>query len=129
MWSTIRCSEAAEGKTSLLLRRRCSRRPFAPTSCQRLHLNGDALFDPEALRTALASREAPITSDWKACCDSDDMEVQVDGGRLRSVGKTLDLGITNGELDFLEDLERARQMAASWAVAADAPKAASAAGS
>ncbi|MEM8951893.1 MAG: phosphocholine cytidylyltransferase family protein [Pseudomonadota bacterium] len=137
-------------------------------------LNGDTLFEPEILKTVLASPSAPITItiDRKSCYDSDDMKVQVEGDRLRAVGKALSADITNGEsigmllfrengpalfsdmldqfmhtpeglktwylkvidrlaktgavkaasiegkawgeVDFLEDLERARQMVTSW---------------
>ncbi|NJO36402.1 MAG: phosphocholine cytidylyltransferase family protein [Rhizobiales bacterium] len=139
-----------------------------------LIINGDTLFEPDVLKTVLASPPAPITItiDRKACYDSDDMKVQVEGDRLLAVGKTLSADITNGEsigmllfresgpmlfadildqfmhtpegiktwylraidrlaktgavraasiegrawgeVDFIEDLERAREMVASW---------------
>ncbi|MEM7043075.1 MAG: phosphocholine cytidylyltransferase family protein [Pseudomonadota bacterium] len=139
-----------------------------------LILNGDTLFEPDVLKTVLASPTAPITItiDRKSCYDSDDMKVQTDGDRLMAVGKKLPADITNGEsigmllfrengpalfadmldqfmhtpeglktwylrvidrlaktgvvkassiegkswgeVDFLEDLERARQMVTSW---------------
>ncbi|MGI9488238.1 MAG: sugar phosphate nucleotidyltransferase [Geminicoccaceae bacterium] len=139
-----------------------------------LILNGDTLFEPDVLKTVLASPSAPITItiDRKSCYDSDDMKVQVEGDRLLAVGKVLSAEITNGEsigmllfrengpelfadmldqfmhtpeglktwylrvidrlaktgavkvasiegkawgeVDFLEDLERARQMVTSW---------------
>ncbi|MEZ5932569.1 MAG: phosphocholine cytidylyltransferase family protein [Alphaproteobacteria bacterium] len=64
-----------------------------------LIINGDTLFEPDVLKTVLASPAAPITItiDRKACYDSDDMKVQVEGDRLLAVGKTLSADITNGE--------------------------------
>ncbi|MGI9501405.1 MAG: sugar phosphate nucleotidyltransferase [Geminicoccaceae bacterium] len=139
-----------------------------------LILNGDTLFEPDILKTVLASPTAPITItiDRKSCYDSDDMNVQVEDDRLLAVGKALPAEVTNGEsigmllfrengpalfadmldqfmhtpeglktwylrvidrlaktgavkaasiegrswgeVDFLEDLERARQMVTSW---------------
>ena len=139
-----------------------------------LIVNGDTLFEPDVLKTVIASPTAPITItvDRKACYDSDDMKVQLEGDRLLAVGKTLSADVTNGEsigmllfrengpklfadildqfmhtpeglktwylraidrlaktgavkavsiegrswgeVDFLEDLERARQMVTSW---------------
>ena len=139
-----------------------------------LILNGDTLFEPDVLKTVLASPVAPITItiDRKPCYDSDDMKVEVDGDRLLAVGKVLPADVTIGEsigmllfrengpalfadmldrfmhtpeglktwylrvidrlaktgavkvasiegqawgeVDFLEDLERARQMVTSW---------------
>lgn len=139
-----------------------------------LIINGDTLFEPDVLKTALSSPVAPITItiDKKACYDSDDMKVHLEGDQLRAVGKTLPADVTNGEsigmllfrengpklfsdildqfmhtpeglktwylraidrlaktgavkavsiegrswgeVDFLEDLERARQMVPSW---------------
>lgn len=139
-----------------------------------LIVNGDTLFEPDVLKTVLASPMAPITItiDRKPCYDSDDMKVEVDGDRLLAVGKTLSAEVTNGEsigmllfrengpalfadmldqfmhtpeglktwylrvidrlgktgavkawsiegrawgeVDFLEDLEQARQMVTSW---------------
>ena len=139
-----------------------------------LIINGDTLFEPEVLKTVLASPKAPITItiDRKGCYDSDDMKVQFEGDQLRAVGKTLSAEVTNGEsigmlffrengpalfaeildqymhtpeglktwylraidrlaktgavkiasiegsswgeVDFLEDLERARQMVTAW---------------
>jgi len=144
-----------------------------------LILNGDTLFEPDILRTVLASPDAPITItiDRKPCYDSDDMKVEVDGDSLVSVGKVLPADITNGEsigmllfrgkgpalfadmldqfmhtpeglktwylkvidrlaktgvvkaasiegkewgeVDFLEDLERGRQMVDGWSWASD----------
>lgn len=139
-----------------------------------LIINGDTLFEPDVLKTVLASPKAPITItiDRKACYDSDDMKVQFEDDQLRAVGKTLSADVTNGEsigmlffrengpalfaeildqymhtpeglktwylraidrlaktgavkiasiegrswgeVDFLEDLERARQMVTAW---------------
>ena len=139
-----------------------------------LIINGDTLFEPEILKTVLASPTAPITItiDRKPCYDSDDMKVQVEGDQLLAVGKALAADVTNGEsigmllfrdngpglfadmldrfmhtpeglktwylrvidrlaktgavraasiegnswgeVDFMEDLERARQMVTSW---------------
>ncbi|MDH3661610.1 MAG: phosphocholine cytidylyltransferase family protein [Alphaproteobacteria bacterium] len=139
-----------------------------------LIINGDTLFEPDVLKTVLKSPTAPITItiDRKACYDSDDMKVEVDGDRLLAVGKALSAEVTNGEsigmllfrdngpalfadmldqfmhtpeglktwylrvidrlaktgavkaasiegrawgeVDFIEDLERARQMVTSW---------------
>ncbi|MGI9417977.1 MAG: sugar phosphate nucleotidyltransferase [Geminicoccaceae bacterium] len=139
-----------------------------------LIINGDTLFEPEILKTVLASPAAPITItiDRKPCYDSDDMKVQIEGDQLLAVGKALAADVTNGEsigmllfrdngpglfadmldrfmhtpeglktwylrvidrlaktgavraasikgkswgeVDFMEDLERARQMVASW---------------
>lgn len=139
-----------------------------------LIVNGDTLFEPDVLKTVLASPMAPITItiDRKPCYDSDDMKVELDGDRLLAVGKALSADVTNGEsigmllfrengpalfadmldqfmhtpeglktwylrvidrlaktgavmaasiegkawgeVDFIEDLERARQMATSW---------------
>lgn len=64
-----------------------------------LIVNGDTLFEPEILKTVMASPEAPITItiDRKPTYDSDDMKVQVEGDRLIAVGKTLDADVTNGE--------------------------------
>jgi len=64
-----------------------------------LIVNGDTLFEPEVLKTVLASPAAPvtITIDRKGVYDSDDMKVQLEGDRLHAVGKTLGADITNGE--------------------------------
>lgn len=64
-----------------------------------LILNGDTLFEPDILKTVLASPSAPITItiDRKPCYDSDDMKVQVEGDRLVAVGKVLSAEVTNGE--------------------------------
>jgi choline kinase len=63
-------------------------------------LNGDTLFETAVLERLLASPPAPLTLavNQKADYDDDDMKVAVDAqGRLRSVGKTLDPAIVNGE--------------------------------
>jgi choline kinase len=66
-------------------------------------LNGDTLFEEEVLRRVLASPAAPIRvtineKDDAEGYDDDDMKVAVDSaGRLRSIGKTLDPAIVNGE--------------------------------
>lgn len=56
-----------------------------------LLINGDTLFDPRILRKVLDEATAPIsvTIDTKGNYDSDDMKVQLDGPRLRRIGKTL----------------------------------------
>ncbi len=63
-------------------------------------LNGDTLFDPEALRLLLTSPEAPVTLviNRKAEYDDDDMKVSLNGGRkLKAVGKTLPPSTVHGE--------------------------------
>jgi choline kinase len=72
-------------------------------------LNGDTVFEPAILRTALAAPPAPITVtiDHKPGYDSDDMKVSLEGTRLRAIGKTLPPERTHGEsigmLVFRED--------------------------
>ncbi|MCZ6784311.1 MAG: phosphocholine cytidylyltransferase family protein [Proteobacteria bacterium] len=65
-----------------------------------LLLNGDTLFDAPVLETLLSSPEAPLTIaiNQKSSYDDDDMKVSLNGGRrLRSVGKTLDAEVVDGE--------------------------------
>lgn len=65
-----------------------------------LILNGDTLFDVEiAKRLVDYEPEAPITVtiDRKEVYDSDDMKVQVSGGRLIAIAKTLDASMVDGE--------------------------------
>ena len=55
-------------------------------------LNGDTLFQPEALERLLASPPAPVTLavDEKRSYDADDMKVSLEGRRLRAVGKSIE---------------------------------------
>lgn len=64
-----------------------------------LVLNGDTLFEPEIARRLLAAPSAPITVtiDRKPGYDADDMKVEVEGDRLRAIGKTLSAERVNGE--------------------------------
>lgn len=65
-----------------------------------LILNGDTLFDAEiAKRLIDCEPESPITVtiDRKDLYDSDDMKVQVSGGRLMAIAKTLDANSVDGE--------------------------------
>lgn len=64
-----------------------------------LVLNGDTLFEPEIARRLLAAPPAPITVtiDRKPGYDADDMKVEVEGDRLRAIGKTLSAERVNGE--------------------------------
>ena len=64
-----------------------------------LILNGDTLFEPEIARRLLAAPAAPstVTIDRKAGYDADDMKVEVEGDRLRAIGKTLSADRVNGE--------------------------------
>lgn len=56
-----------------------------------LLINGDTLFEAALLDDVLKSPAQPIqvTIDRKDRYDSDDMKVQLDGTRLRAIGKTL----------------------------------------
>ena len=56
-----------------------------------LLLNGDTLFEPALLDTALASPAAPVTLtiDYKDSYDNDDMRVELHEAMVKSVGKTL----------------------------------------
>lgn len=56
-----------------------------------LLLNGDTVFEPALLARVLAAPPAPITLtvDTKDSYDDDDMKVELDGMRVRHVGKTL----------------------------------------
>ncbi|MEQ8514441.1 MAG: phosphocholine cytidylyltransferase family protein [Chromatocurvus sp.] len=63
-------------------------------------INGDTLFEAEILQRLLGSAtQGPITLtvDRKAEYDEDDMKIILDGGRLRQVGKKLDMEKVNGE--------------------------------
>jgi L-glutamine-phosphate cytidylyltransferase len=65
-----------------------------------LLLNGDSLFEPEALRRLLSAPKAPVTLtiNRKADYDDDDMKVSLNGGRrLKAVGKTLPKATVHGE--------------------------------
>ncbi len=56
-----------------------------------LLINGDTLADPRIVSRVLAEATAPVTVtiDRKAAYDVDDMKVQLDGSRLRHIGKTI----------------------------------------
>ena len=57
---------------------------------RRVLMNGDTLFEPAVLARALtASAPVSVTVDRKAAYDADDMKVELDGTRLRAIGKTL----------------------------------------
>lgn len=63
-------------------------------------VNGDTIFEAGTLRTLLAGRgdtDITLACDVKAKYDDDDMKVVIDDGRLRRVGKKLDLAQVNGE--------------------------------
>jgi choline kinase len=63
-------------------------------------LNGDTLFDPEALERLLAAPLAPVTIavQRKQDYDEDDMKADLDArGRLRAIGKQLDPGCVHAE--------------------------------
>lgn len=62
-------------------------------------LNGDTLFEPDVLTTALAGATAPVTVtiDHKARYDDDDMKVILADGRLRRIGKQLPFDDIDGE--------------------------------
>jgi choline kinase len=65
-----------------------------------LLLNGDTLFEPALLGPVLSAPEAPLTvtiDRSKQSYDSDDMKVELDGDRLRAIGKTLPPERTDGE--------------------------------
>lgn len=64
-----------------------------------LLLNGDTVFEPAVLRRLLDSPAAPVTLavDRKDRYDDDDMKVQLEGTRLKRVGKTLSAELVNGE--------------------------------
>ena len=56
----------------------------------RVLMNGDTLFEPAVLARALTGSAAVnVTVDRKAAYDADDMKVELDGTRLRAIGKTL----------------------------------------
>lgn len=62
-------------------------------------LNGDTLVATELVGKVLAGATAPITVtiDRKPAYDADDMKVQLDGTRLRRIGKTLTADQANAE--------------------------------
>ena len=63
-------------------------------------LNGDSLFESEALHRLLVAPPAPVTLtiNRKAEYDDDDMKVSLNGGRrLKAVGKTLPRSTVHGE--------------------------------
>lgn len=62
-------------------------------------LNGDTLVSPELVGRVLAGAVAPITVtvDRKPAYDADDMKVELDGDRLRAIGKTLTAEQANAE--------------------------------
>lgn len=63
-------------------------------------LNGDTLFVPAVLEGLLTTPLAPVTMaiNHKPEYDDDDMKVSLEAdGRLRAVGKTLDLSAVDGE--------------------------------
>jgi choline kinase len=65
-----------------------------------LLLNGDTLFEDDALRMVLEGPKCPVTVtiNHKTDYDEDDMRVTVDpDGRLRAVGKKIPLDEVNGE--------------------------------
>jgi len=64
-----------------------------------LILNGDTLFEPAIARALLQPPTAPITVtiDRKPAYDADDMKVELDGLRLRAIGKQLPLETVGGE--------------------------------
>jgi len=76
--------EVADNLASCWLARGCMSGDF-------LLLNGDTLFEAAVLDRVLRSPAAPITLtvDRKDAYDDDDMKVQLDGGRVRHVSKTL----------------------------------------
>lgn len=61
--------------------------------------NGDTMFDAQIARRLLDAPSAPITVtiDRKPQYDDDDMKVQVEGDRLRAIGKKLTAEQANGE--------------------------------
>lgn len=63
-----------------------------------LLINGDTLVDPRIVARVLEKARAPVTVtiDRKAGYDIDDMKVQLDGSRLRHIGKKL-TGAIDGE--------------------------------
>jgi choline kinase len=64
-----------------------------------LLMNGDTVFEPELLKTVLASPAAPVTLtvDRKATYDEDDMKVELDGLRVLHVSKKLPLDRVQAE--------------------------------
>ncbi|RZM03328.1 MAG: phosphocholine cytidylyltransferase family protein [Variovorax sp.] len=82
-----------------------------------LVLNGDTLFEPEIARRLLAAPSAPITVtiDRKPGYDADDMKVEVEGDRLRAIGKTLSAERVNGEsIGFLRFEAEGAALARRW---------------
>jgi choline kinase len=78
--------ELADNLASCWLARREFDRPV-------LLLNGDTLFEAAIARRLIGAPDAEITLaiDRKPTYDSDDMKVQTEGSRLRSVGKTIEV--------------------------------------
>lgn len=65
-----------------------------------LLINGDTLFEQALLHDVISSPHVlpvQVTIDHKAAYDSDDMKVQLDGTRLRAIGKVLPLDKTDAE--------------------------------
>jgi choline kinase len=62
-------------------------------------LNGDTLFEGEIVRCLLQGPEQPVTlvTDQKACYDTDDMKVTLEGDRLVDIGKNLEPERCNAE--------------------------------
>lgn len=62
-------------------------------------INGDTLFELNLLNAVIANKACPIqvTIDQKDTYDSDDMKVNLDGTKLRAIGKTLLLSETHAE--------------------------------
>lgn len=62
-------------------------------------INGDTLFDPRILARARDCAQYPVnvTVDIKAAYDADDMKVQLDGGEVVRIGKTLPPEQSNAE--------------------------------
>jgi len=61
--------------------------------------NGDTLVSRALMAKVLANRQPGIcvTIDRKEAYDEDDMKVVEEGGRLRAIGKRLEMGEVNGE--------------------------------
>lgn len=62
-------------------------------------INGDTLFEPGLVKTAMAQRKLPVTVtiDRKDSYDADDMKVCLDGDRLTRIGKALPLDVVDAE--------------------------------
>ena len=61
--------------------------------------NGDTLVSRELMRRVVGNKQSGIcvTIDRKHSYDEDDMKVVEEGGRLKAIGKRLDLGTVNAE--------------------------------